>query len=111
MGPLPTRLGELYDLLGYMMLSGPELKSRFIPEQNVESMFADLDAGLLNLARVLGHEGLEKLKAAAAEAKTLYESGDHVAGNRLIQHMGEYIRLRKFKTHEPVVDEERFEPQ
>jgi hypothetical protein len=111
MGPVPKRLGELYDLLGYMVLSGPELKSTFVPEQGVESMFADLDAGLLNLRRVLGEGGFSRLVDASAEAKALYMSRNHMAGNRIIQHMGEYIRLKKFKTQEPVVDEARFEPQ
>ena len=109
MGTIPKTVGELYDLLGYMVLSGPELKSRFVPEQNIETIFSDLDVGLINVRRVLGDTALQKLSDASREAKLLYESGRHVEGNDLLQHMGEYIRLRKYKTDEPVVDEGRFE--
>lgn len=102
--------GDVFDLIGYMILSGPEMKSKHFPMQNIDSTFHELQHGLDNIKNKLGEAGYKRLKDAASEAQALYLAGDHQGGNLLLQHMSEYMRLRKYKTDENVVDESRFEP-
>jgi hypothetical protein len=108
---VPRSLGEVYDLLGAMSISGPLLTSTMFPEQNVRSCFEQLRGGLEQTRSKLGDTGYQRLRMAADEAQSLYEANQHRPGVNLIQHMAEYIRLKKYKTDEPVVDESRFEPQ
>jgi hypothetical protein len=81
------------------------------PEQNIQSRFEQLRGGLAAVESKLGEAGYRRLSEVADEAQSLYETDRYREGVNLIQHMAEYIRLRKYKTDEPVVDESRFEPQ
>jgi hypothetical protein len=108
---VPKTLGQLYDLLSAMSISGPDLRSLMFPEQNIESCFSQVLDGLDQVSNKLGPVGYERLRVAAETAQSLYKSNGYREGVNLLQHMAEYIRLAKYKTDEPVVDESRFEPR
>lgn len=90
-------LGDVSDLLGYMILSGPDIKSEYFPSQNIESVFHELEDGLKNIKKRIGEEGHSHLSGEAAMAKAMYESGNAKGGRYKLHDMSEYIRLRKYK--------------
>jgi hypothetical protein len=104
-----TSLGQLSDQLAVMILSGDTFEDPAFPGQNLESVFQDLLNGIENLKEKIGDAAAHRLAEAAIEARALYERAQGETANNILQHMREYIRLKKFNTDEEVVDESRFE--
>jgi hypothetical protein len=92
----PRTRGAVHDLIFSMILEAPDFKSPFFPEQDRESVFADLLAALDGLKRVLGGDGHEKMKQLAQTAKAHFEAAEVHEGLSCLYNMAEFVRSGKF---------------
>jgi hypothetical protein len=90
---VPSRIGEIQDFLGYMVLTCPDF---FEPEENMdcERAFAVLLEGLDLVRKGIGEVRFGRLVEMANEARDLYASGDERAGCFRLQDMKDYLRSR-----------------
>lgn len=74
-GPyIPATLGELYDLLGSMILKAPRFKDRtgYFPDDGIDESFHQLDTGLQRVQAKLGDDRYAKVVDLSARAKVLF---------------------------------------
>ena len=97
---IPQTLGELWDLIGSMMLGAPTFKddTGYFPELNIETEFFALNEGLLALRKTLGEERYMTLRGMSDQMRALFESdpdnmnGNTKAGRKLIRDMEDILR-------------------
>jgi hypothetical protein len=102
---VPESKGEILDMLGFMMLSSPTFTddSGYFPDRNIETVFVDLNQGLLHIRRRLGEEKYLALAEMSARMKTHFEAdpndenGECLAGRELILDMIDILKGRKHK--------------
>jgi hypothetical protein len=96
---VPQAVGELLDLLGYMMLAAPTFKDKtgYFPGKNIGTAFFSLNEGLLVVRKELGDEHYAALRAVSDKMRALFESdpddktGDTQAGRMLIHEMEDIL--------------------
>ena len=90
---IPSRISEIVDFLGYMMLYAPH---DFEPEDRMDLAlaFATVRAGLDKVRGRLGEERYPALIRMGEEAKALYEAGDERGGVLKLQDMQELLGHR-----------------
>lgn len=97
---IPQDVGELLDLLGYMMLASPTFKddTGYFPERNIDTAFYALNEGLVVIRKKLGAERYAALTALSDKMRALFEAdpndsaGNARAGRTLIQEMRDILK-------------------
>ena len=97
---IPQTPGELWDLLGSMMLGAPTFKddTGYFPERNIETVFVALHGGLEAVRKKLGEERYAALMVLSQRMRPLFEAdpedktGDAQAGRQLIHEMEDILR-------------------
>lgn len=98
---VPRTIGEIWDLLGFFLLSPPTFKDDFFVGQSVETEFFRLNEGLKVVRTQLGEERYSALIALSDRMRALFEAdpedrtGDARAGRRLIYDMERILRPGK----------------
>jgi hypothetical protein len=71
---VPQTPGEVWDMLGSMILGAPRFLDRtgYFPHRNIDTEFEGLTAGFDVIRKKLGEERYAKLMALAAQAKLLF---------------------------------------
>lgn len=74
-GPyIPEGVGEIMDQLGFMILKAPTFLDDMFPEQNVSSVFHQLNEGLRRTQRAIGSERLKTLLSLSDRARVHFEA-------------------------------------
>ncbi|UZK66387.1 hypothetical protein [Sphingomonas sp. M1-B02] len=103
---VPQTIGEIWDLLGSMMLGSPTFvdKTGYFPQQSIDTEFFALKEGLNAIRKRLGEERYEKLVEMADRMRAHFEADpedktdDSLAGRQLIYDMEDVLReARKSK--------------
>jgi hypothetical protein len=89
---IPQTTGEVYDLLGSMMLSSPKFidKTGYFPDRNIDTEFFALKEGLNNVRKKLGEERYLAAIDMADRMRVHFEADpedktdDGLAGRQLI---------------------------
>lgn len=97
---IPQTIGEIWDLLGGMMLDSPTFidKTGYFPDRNIDTEFFALKEGLKAVRKKLGEERYEKLVAMADRMKAHFEADpedktdDSLAGRQLIYDMEDVLQ-------------------
>ena len=97
---IPLTTGEIYDLLGSMMLSSPTFvdKSGDYPERNIDTEFFVLKEGLKNVRKKLGEDAYLRAVELADQMRAHFEADpedktdDSLAGRDLILAMEDILR-------------------
>ena len=97
---IPQTTGEIYDLLGAMMLESPTFvdKLGYFPDQNIETTFFSLKEGLKNVRKKLGEDAYLRAVAMADQMRAHFEADpedktdDSLAGRDLILAMEDILR-------------------
>jgi len=97
---IPGSVSELLDHLAYMMLNSPTFKdgTGYLPWQNIDTVFAALNEGLLVIRKKLGEERYATLRTMSDRMRTLFESdpddtnGDARAGRKLVREMEDLLK-------------------
>ena len=97
---VPQTTGELWDLLGSMMLGAPTFKDRtgYFPERNIETTFVALEGGLNAVRKKVGEERYAALVALSQRMRPLFEAdpeemtGEASAGMQLLRDMEDILR-------------------
>ena len=100
---IPQTIGDLYDLLGSMMLSSPTFvdKTGYFPWFNLELTFSELNQGLALQRKRLGEERYMALREMSDRMRALFEAdpedvtGDAKKGRRIILEMEELLLQSK----------------
>lgn len=98
---VPQTIGEVWDMLGSMMLSSPTFKDDFFHDRTIDTEFARLNEGLKVVSGELGVERYSALVGLSDRMRMLFEAdpedktGEAVAGRRLIREMEEILRPRR----------------
>jgi hypothetical protein len=99
---IPQTTGELWDLLGGMMLDAPTFKDEtgYFPGRSIETEFVALNGGIDAVRKKVGEERYAALVALSARMRALFEAdpedntGDTQAGRQLIHEMEAILRPR-----------------
>ena len=97
---IPQTIGEIWDLLGSMMLSSPTFKDStgYFPGRNIDTEFFRLKEGFKAVRKQLGEERCEKLIAMADRMRAHFEADpedktdDSMAGRQLIYDMEDVLK-------------------
>jgi hypothetical protein len=97
---IPRTRGELYDLLGSMMLGSPTFEDRtgYFPERNIHTEFFALNEGLKALRKTLGEDRYAKMVELSDRMRAHFEADpedkteDSMAGRQLIYEMEDLLR-------------------
>jgi hypothetical protein len=97
---IPQTIGEIWDLLGSMMLNSPTFEDTtgYFPDRNIETTFFALNEGLKAIRKKLGDERYEALVSLSDRMRALFEAdpheetGDAIAGCNLIIEMENILR-------------------
>jgi hypothetical protein len=90
---IPQGISEIVDHLAMMMLDSPTFKDDFFEDQNVETVFLQLNEALKQIQSELGQERYDLLVSLSTRMRAAFESdpedktGKVVQGRRLIQEM------------------------
>lgn len=90
---IPESIGELYVLLGLMMLKSPTFEDPIFPGRNVETIFFELNGGLSAVREELGEERFHSLRALSDAMRMHFEAdpadsnGRAREGRKLLQKM------------------------
>lgn len=90
---IPEHLGDIYNLLGFMMVKSPRFEEDIFPGQNVETVFFELTEGLDVVRGDLGEERFHKLVSLAHQMRAYFEAdpedtnGEARKGRALIREM------------------------
>jgi len=102
---VPQSLAELVDQLGFMMLSSPTFvdKTGYLPEQNLQTTFFELNEGLNTLRGKLGRDLYGKLSQMSDEMRAYFEAdpedkGSALKGRELILKMEDLVRAAAGKS-------------
>jgi hypothetical protein len=96
-------LGELNELLGWMMIHAPTFTDRsgHFPEQNIDTEFQALNESFDVLRTKLGEERYAKMREMSAEMRALFEAdpesktGQTIEGCRIIYEMELMLRRKR----------------
>ena len=97
---VPQDLSELRDQLGSMMLQSPQFvdKTGYFPEQNIDTVFYELNHGLEATRRKLGVQRYETMRALSDVMRAHFEAdpedvnGRSAEGRKLILEMMEMLK-------------------
>lgn len=97
---IPQTTGELWDLIGGMMLGAPTFRDKtgFFAEQNIDTEFIALNGGIDAVRKKVGEERYTALVALSKRMRPLFEAdpedktGEAQAGRRLIHEMEDILR-------------------
>lgn len=90
---IPQGISEIIDHLAMMMLHAPTFEHNFFEDQNVETVFYELDQALTLIQKKLGQERYEQLMSLSARMRAAFEAdpedktGEANQGRRLIEEM------------------------
>lgn len=107
--PTPTTIGEVYSLLGYILVKGPTFKTA-LSGQNIESVFRELNEGLKAIRGEVGEDRLAKLTSLSERTRAHFEAdpgdsnGETREGRRLIQEMEAIVLSAVKKPDYPEID-------
>ena len=101
-------VSQFKDHVMYLIMIGTEEPS-CPTSMDWRAGFTQLRYGINNLSKTFGRDPTIKLLVVCDAALEMYKLGDVKEGRWLLQNVHEYIRLRKYKTDENVVDESRFQ--
>lgn len=96
---IPQTIGELWDLLGAMMLESPSFKddSGYFPGKTLDGVFFALNEGLKAIRPKIGAERYEALMALSDRMRAHFEADpenktdDTLHGRRLIHEMEDIL--------------------
>ena len=105
---IPQGISEIIDQLGFMMLSSPTFidKLGYFREQNIDTVFFQLNQGLRLIQKKLGDDKYQALVAMSDKMRAHFEA-DHEneggieitenlrAGSQIINEMQALLRKRK----------------
>ena len=102
---IPQTTGELWDLIGGMMLDAPTFKddSGYFPGMSIETEFRALNGGIDAVRKKIGEERHAALIALSDRMRALFEAdledktGDSQAGRRLLYEMEDVLRPERHK--------------
>jgi hypothetical protein len=97
---IPKDVGEIRDVLGWMMLSSPTFidKSGYFPEMNIDTVFYELNEGLRLMRVKLGEERYIKLIEMSGRMRAHFEADpenktdDTLKGRDLIVEMRDSLK-------------------
>ena len=100
---IPQTIGEIYDLLGSMMLSSPTFVDRLgnFPERNIDTVFATLNQDFGNVRKQLGEDRYAQLIDMADRMRAHFEAdpedktADGAAGRQLIYDMEDVLKAAR----------------
>jgi hypothetical protein len=99
---IPETIGELYILLGFMMIKAPTFEDPIFPGRNVEAIFFELNEGLSVVREEVGEERFRVLTELSDRMRRHFEAdpndsnGETRKGRKLIPEM-EAILLGSLK--------------
>lgn len=97
---IPNGIGEINDHLAMMMLSSPQFKDRtgLLPDTTIDTVFAELNAGLERLRKKVGEDNYARLVELSARMRAHFEADpedktdDSIKGRDCILDMQEILR-------------------
>lgn len=100
---VPRTLGELSDLLSSMLLESPTFvdKSGYFPDKDIDSVFFELNEGLITCRAKLGQHRYETMRALSDEMRAHFETdaedtnGGAKQGRKLIFEMMEMLKRKR----------------
>jgi hypothetical protein len=90
---IPQGISEIIDHLAMMMLHAPTFEHNFFEDQNVETVFHQLNQALSLIQKKLGPDRYETLVSLSARMRAAFEAdpedrtGEASQGRRLIEQM------------------------
>jgi hypothetical protein len=90
---IPQGVSEIIDHLAMMMLYAPTFEHDFFEDQNIETVFQELDQALRLIQKKLGQERYQTLLSLSARMRAAFEAdpedktGEANQGRRLIEEM------------------------
>lgn len=102
---IPHDIGEIMDLLGFMMLASPRFVDDFgyFPGRDIEATFFELNEGLKVVCKKLGTERYDALLALSDRMRGHFEADpenkteDTIKGRALIHEMEDLLTQRRRK--------------
>ena len=96
---IPQSIGEIMDLLGFMMLKSPTFvdESGYFPGQNIETVFFSLNEGLKVVAKKLGEDRYAALASLSERMRAHFEADPEdktdgaIKGRELIHEMEDLL--------------------
>lgn len=107
---VPESIGEVYVLLGFMMLKSPKFEDPVFPGQNIETTFLELNGGLQVIRQQVGEERFHELGALSNRMRRHFEAdptdsnGEAREGRKLIQRMEAIVLAATTKPDYPKID-------
>lgn len=98
---IPKSVSELNDFLGFMIVQSPLFRNIEFPNQNLASVFFELNAALQIVRPRIGEERFQRLSELAQQVRNHFESdpnddnGNTRAGRKLLYEMKAVLRSRK----------------
>lgn len=90
---IPTTIGDLYVLLGFVVIKAPTFLDPVFPGRNLTAIFFELEQGLNAIRDQLGNERFDELCRMASTARAHFEAdpddsnGRTREGRKLVQEM------------------------
>lgn len=94
---IPQSVGELWDLIGSMVLNAPRFVDDDFPGKNIDTEFVELIEGLTTIRKQLGEDRFTKLREMAERTKAHFvaaaddDSEEVKAGRNLLFEMEEVL--------------------
>ena len=100
---VPQHPSELRDLLSSMLLQSPTFldKIGYFPDQSIDSVFFELNEGLLACRTKLGQHRYEAMRALSDQMRAHFDAdpedvnGRTAAGQKLILEMMEMLKTKR----------------
>ncbi len=100
---IPKTTGELWDLIGGLMLDAPKFvdKSGYFPGRSIDTEFVALNGGIDAVRKKIGEERHAALRALSDRMRMLFEAdpedktGEAQAGRQMFFEMEEILRPRR----------------
>jgi hypothetical protein len=100
---IPQSIGEVMDMLGWMMLKSPTFKHEEFPGLNIELVFFELKQGLEIVRGKLGEERYQALMVMSDRMRAHFEADpedktdDGLVGRQIIREMEDILKKRPAK--------------
>ena len=98
---IPNTLGEIDDLLAWMLFEAPKFQRQIYQAGDIEMAFFELKEGLTLLRTKLGEDRYASLVDMADQARTLFEAdpedetGETIEGRKLVIQMEKTLNARR----------------
>ena len=97
---IPQTIGELWDLIGSMMLVSPTFKDKtgYFPDKSIDTTFVGLNSGIEAVRKKLGEQRYAALMTLSQRMRPLFKAdpedttGDADAGRQLLHEMEDILR-------------------